>query len=131
MEAGSRLTRGGGLLAQRRGVSGEAAAARHLEGLGYAILDRNFKTRFGEIDMVARDGNTTVFVEVKRREAEGHGRAAEFVTPAKMRKVVNAARIYAARYGLSESPLRFDIIAIDVIGGNEQLVHHKGAFDAR
>jgi len=131
VEAGSRLRRGGGLLAQRRGASGEAAAVRHLEGLGYAILDRNFKTRFGEIDMVARDGKTTVFVEVKRREAEGHGRAAEFVTLAKMRKVVNAARVYAARYGLSESPLRFDVIAIDVIGGNEQLLHHKGAFDAR
>lgn len=104
---------------------------RHLEGAGYAILDRNFKTRFGEVDIVARDGRTTVFIEVKRREAQGHGRAAEFVSPAKMRRVVSAARIYAARHGLSESPLRFDVIAIDVIGGNEQLAHHKGAFDAR
>ena len=131
MEAGPRLRRGGGLLAQRRGVTGEDSAVRHLERAGYAILDRNFKTRFGEVDIVARDGQTTVFVEVKRREADGHGRAAEFVSPAKMRKVVNAARIYAARYGLSERPLRFDVIAIDVIGGNEQLLHHKGAFDAR
>lgn len=131
MEAGPRLRRGGGLLAQRRGASGEAAAVRHLEGLGYAILDRNFKTRFGEVDIVARDGRTTVFVEVKRREGDGHGRAAEFVSRAKMRKVVTAARMYTARHGLSESPLRFDVIAIDVIGGNEQLLHHKGAFDAR
>lgn len=131
MEEGPRLRRGGGLLAQRRGASGEDTAVRHLEGAGYAILDRNFKTRFGEVDIVARDGKTTVFVEVKRREAEGHGRAAEFVSPAKMRKVVSAARVYAARHGLSESPLRFDVITIDVIGGNEQLLHHKGAFDAR
>lgn len=131
MEAGPRLRRGPGLLARRRGALGEDSAVRYLESLGYAILDRNFTTRFGEVDIVARDGRTTVFVEVKRREAKGHGRAVEFVSPAKTRRVVQAARIYAARHGLSESPLRFDVIAIDVIGGNEQLLHHKGAFDAR
>ena len=100
------MRRGPGVLAQTRGTAGEDAAVAYLRGLGCVV-------------------------EVKRREAEGHGRAVEFVTLAKMRKVVNAARIYAARHGLSESPLRFDVIAIDVIGGNEQLLHHKGAFDAR
>ena len=131
MEAGSRVRRGPGALAHARGASGEDAAVRHLCGLGYAILDRNFKTRFGELDIVARDQKTTVFVEVKRRETTGHGTAADFVGPSKMRRVVGAARVYAAKHSLSEGLIRFDVIAIDVIDGREQLRHHKGAFDAR
>ena len=131
MEAGPRVRQGPGVLAHTRGTAGEDAAVAHLEGLGYAILDRNFKTRTGEIDIVAREQGTTVFVEVKRREATGHGTAAEFVSPRKMRRVVSAARLYAARHGLTESLIRFDVIAIDVIDGREQLRHHKGAFDAR
>jgi putative endonuclease len=131
VEAGPRVRRGPGVLAQARGNAGEDAAVRYLEGLGHVILDRNFKTRKGEIDIVARDQSTTVFVEVKRREAAGHGTAAEFVSPQKMRKVVSAARIYAARHGLTDRLTRFDVIAIDVIDGREQLRHHKGAFDAR
>jgi len=131
VEAGPRMRPGPGLLAQARGTAGEDAAVAHLQGLGYAILDRNFKTRAGEIDIVAREQKTTVFVEVKRREATGHGTAAEFVSYSKARKVVSAARIYAARHGLTESLIRFDVISIDVIGGREQLRHHKGAFDAR
>lgn len=131
MEAGPRVKRGPGVLAQTRGTAGEDAAVAHLIGLGYAILGRNFKTRAGEIDIVAREQKTTVFVEVKRRESLGHGTAAQFVGPSKMRRVVSAARIYAARHGLTESLIRFDVIAIDVIDGREQLRHHKGAFDAR
>ena len=125
------MRRGPGVLAQTRGTAGEDAAVAHLSRIGYAILDRNFKSRSGEIDIVAREGKTTVFVEVKRREATGHGAAAEFVSPSKMRKVVSAARLYAARHGLTDSLIRFDVIAIDVIDGREQLRHHKGAFDAR
>ena len=125
------MRRGPGLLAQAHGASGEDAAAAHLARLGYSILDRNFKTRTGEIDIVAREGATVVFVEVKRREAPDHGTAAEFVSPAKMRKVVSAARLWAAKHGLTDSLIRFDVIAIDVIDGREQLRHHKGAFDAR
>lgn len=131
MEAGPRVRRGPGVRARRSGEGGEEAAARYLSGLGYVILDRNFKTRFGEVDIVARDGPTTVYVEVKRRETPDHGSAAEYVSPSKMRRVVGAARIYAAKHGLSESPTRFDVIAIDVIAGHEQLRHHRGAFDAR
>lgn len=131
MEAGPRVKRGPGVLAQARGAAGEDAAVAHLTGLGYSILDRNFKARVGEIDIIARDQQTTVFVEVKRREAVGHGTAAEFVSPSKRRKVVSAARIYAARHGLTDHLIRFDVIAIDVIEGREQLQHHKGAFDAR
>lgn len=131
MEAGPRVRSNPGTLSQRRGRDGEDAAARYLTGLGYVILERNFKTRFGEIDIVARDGVAIVYVEVKRRESPDHGSAAEYVSPQKMRRVVGAARIYAAKQGLSESPTRFDVIAIDVTAGNEQLRHHRDAFDAR
>jgi putative endonuclease len=121
---------GPGVLAQSRGAEGEQAASKYLTDLGYIVIARNFKTRFGEIDIVARDGRTTVFVEVKRREATEHGSAAEFVKPAKIRRVISAARLYAAQNGLTQSLLRFDVIAIDVIQGREGLTHHKGAFDA-
>ncbi len=124
------MKRGPGFVAQQHGSAGEDAAVKHLKSLGYLIVERNFKTRFGEVDVIARDGKTTVFVEVKRRESGTHGRAAEFVSPAKMRKVVGAARVFAARHGLSESPIRFDVVAIDLIDGREQLRHHRGAFDA-
>lgn len=125
------MKRGPGVLAQARGAQGEETALRYLASLGYRILDRNFKTRAGELDIVAREGETTVFVEVKRRQSAGHGTAAEFVSPSKARKVVAAARIYASSRGLSDGPIRFDVIAIDVIDGREQLRHHRGAFDAR
>ncbi|MEO5761847.1 MAG: YraN family protein [Vicinamibacteria bacterium] len=124
------MNRGPGVLAHRRGSAGEDAAFAYLIGLGYVVLERNFKTRFGEIDIIARDQKTLVFVEVKRRENTDHGTAAEFVTRSKMRKVVGAARIYTARHGLSDNLIRFDVVAIDVIDGHEQLLHHKGAFDA-
>jgi putative endonuclease len=131
VEAGSNVRRGGGRLAQDRGAAGEGAAVAYLSRLGYLILDRNFRTRFGEVDIVARDRETTVFLEVKRREAMDHGSAAEFVNPAKMRRVVSAARVYAARKGLTDTSIRFDVIAIDVTSGHERIRHHKGAFDAR
>ena len=124
------MKRGPGVLAHRRGSAGEDAALKYLSGLGYLILGRNFKTRFGEIDIIARDAKTLVFIEVKRREDTRHGRADEFVSVSKARKVVGAARIYAAQHGLSDSLIRFDVVAIDVIDGREQLRHHKGAFDA-
>jgi putative endonuclease len=117
--------------AQRSGSIGEDAAARFLTRLGYEILGRNFKTRFGEVDIIARDGGTIVYVEVKRRESAHHGSAAEFVDPSKRARVAGAARIYAAKHHLSESSTRFDVIAIDGVAPNEQVRHHKGAFDAR
>lgn len=125
------MSRGPGLLAQARGLRGEDLAHRYLTGIGYLIIERNFKTRAGEIDLVARDRQTTVFVEVKRRESSEHGTAAEFVNPSKIRKVVSAARIYAAKNRLEQTPMRFDVVAIDVVDGREEIHHHKGAFDAR
>ena len=131
METGPRLKRGPGSRALESGSRGEDTAARLLTSLGFVILERNFKTRFGEVDIIARESKTIVYVEVKRREDSSHGSAAEFVSPSKMRKVVGAARIYAAKHGLSEALTRFDVITIDGTPENEQVRHHRGAFDAR
>jgi putative endonuclease len=108
------------------GRGGEDAACTYLEGRGFRILDRNVRSRTGELDIVARDGATLVFVEVKRRRSRGHGAAIEAVTRHKRRRIVAAARRYTASRGLSEQPIRFDVIAIDPDG----LRHERSAFDA-
>jgi putative endonuclease len=111
------------------GLPGEDAACRHLEAAGFRVLTRNFRCRAGEIDVVARDGETTVFVEVKHRRSASHGAGHESVTSGKRRRLVMAARLYAARYGLTESPLRFDVVSIDEEPGGPRVRHDRGAFD--
>jgi putative endonuclease len=103
-------------------------ASRHLEARGYAILERNFRCRSGEVDIVARLGEATVFVEVKERSADSHGAGHEAVTFGKRRRILRAARIYAASRGLSETPLRFDVISIDWASGAPHLRHDEDAF---
>jgi putative endonuclease len=120
--------RPGGPAGPSRGEPGEELACRHLSARGLRILARNFRCRLGEIDVVAQDGGTVVFVEVKERGGESHGSAAEAVTAAKRRKVVRAARQYAARHGLSESPTRFDVVAIDWGPDGPLVRHFAGAF---
>jgi putative endonuclease len=110
------------------GASGEGLACRHLESRGYAILARNFRCRSGEVDVVARSGDATVFVEVKERGSASHGGGHEAVTFGKRRRIVRAARIYAAARGLEEVPLRFDVISIDWSTGKPRIEHYEDAF---
>lgn len=77
---------------------------------------------------MAADRGTLVFVEVKERRGDSHGRAVEAVTARKRSRVVRAARIYAATKGLSESPIRFDVVAIDWSPEGPQLRHDEDAF---
>ena len=124
-----------GLVARLRGpaagADGEALACRHLQGQGYAIVARNFRCRSGEIDVVARDGEVTVFVEVKDRHGRSHGEGHESVTVGKRLRVVRAARLFAASRGLSESSIRFDVVSIDRAPGRPPAIRHdKGAFDS-
>ena len=113
----------------RAGLEGEDLACRHLAAQGYAILARNFRCRSGEVDVVARDGAVTVFVEVKHRRGSAHGAGHESVTFGKRRRIVRAARIFASARGLTESPLRFDVISIDEADGRQVIRHDRGAFD--
>lgn len=117
--------------APRPGEAGESLACRHLLSRGFVVLARNFRCRSGEVDVVAKDGETTVFVEVKERAGVSHGAAHDAVTLGKRRRIVRAARIYAAARGLSESPLRFDVVSIDWTDeGRPQIRHDAGAFDS-
>ena len=87
---------------QELGKSGEDLAVAELERRGYAILARRYRTRHGEIDVVARDGETTVFVEVKARTTAEFGTAAEAVTRSKQRRLVSMATDYLARHRLTD-----------------------------
>ena len=92
-----------------RGAQAEALAADYLMRHGLAIVARNFRTRFGEIDLIARDGKTLVFVEVRLRRSSAHGGAIESITAQKQARLVAAARGYLAALG-REPPCRFDAI---------------------
>jgi putative endonuclease len=114
-----------------RGARGEALACRRLEAAGLVVLERNYRCRSGEVDIVARDGDATVFVEVKERHGASHGEGHEAVTFAKRRRIIRAARLYAAAHGLSENPIRFDVVSIDWDGRDTpQIRHDRGAFDS-
>jgi putative endonuclease len=111
-----------------RGDAGEELACAHLRAQGMKVLARTYRCRAGEIDVVAQDGATLVFVEVKERGSDSHGAAVEAVTAEKRRRVVRAARMYAATNGQSESPIRFDVLAIDWSAEGPRVRHDAGAF---
>jgi putative endonuclease len=120
----------GGPSAPRPGQSGEDLACAFLASNGYRIRARNFRCRAGELDVVAERAGVTVFVEVKERRDSSHGFGFEHVTWAKRRRVLQAARLYAAQNALLESPLRFDVVSIDWKDGQPLVRHDEGAFDA-
>ena len=97
---------------QAVGSGAEERAAAFLQAQGLAIVDRNFRTRLGEIDLVARDGATLVFVEVRYRAGESYGGALESITAAKRRRIAAAANQYLARLG-AQPPCRFDVITFE------------------
>ena len=116
---------------QKLGKDGESKAVRELERRGYAVLARRYRTRHGEIDIVARDDETTVFVEVKARATDEFGKAAEAVTPWKQRRLVRMATDYLARNGVVNHRCRFDVVAIDDIGSpRETITVYSHAFEA-
>lgn len=95
---------------QEIGQAGEDAAARHLAAQGLRLVERNFRVRGGEIDLVCRDGPAVAFVEVRLRCGDAFGGAAASITPAKQARLVIAARHWMARHG--ERPCRFDCVLI-------------------
>lgn len=112
-------------MSREKGAQAEEAAARFLEDKGCVILDRNFRSKFGELDLVVRDGDTVAFVEVRSRSDASYGSARETVGPAKRRKIIKAAQYYIQRKVL-DCPMRFDVIAID----GSSIEHIPNAFDA-
>lgn len=94
------------------GISGENLACEALTRLGYAILARRYRTRVGEIDIVARDGGTVVFIEVKTRTSERFGRPADAVTAWKQRRIVLMAEHFLTRHHLHGRACRFDVVSV-------------------
>jgi len=94
------------------GNAGERAAARYLRRLGFTIVTRQFRNSFGEIDLIAIDGNWLVFVEVKTRRNELAGRPAEAVTPEKQRRLSRTAQAFIHQRRLHNYRSRFDVVAI-------------------
>ena len=111
------------------GETGENLACRELERRGYAILARRYRLRRGEIDIVARDGETTVFVEVKAREGLDFGAGGEAITALKRRRMAHVAVDYLARHGLTERPCRFDVVSIAFESPTPRIELYQNAFD--
>jgi len=95
-----------------RGVEGERAAAEFLISRGYRIVARNYRTRLGEIDLIAEDGCTLVFVEVKARLSDRFGGPAAAITRAKQARIARLAQQYLAARRLDGRPCRFDVVLI-------------------
>jgi putative endonuclease len=119
----------GRIWARMLGDRGERAAARYLRRRGLRIITRGYHTPWGEIDLVARDGNVLVFIEVKTRR---RGTPAEAVTPEKQRRLTLAALHFLRRHNLLEQRSRFDVVAIvwadDV--RPPRIEHIRDAFEA-
>ena len=115
----------------RLGQTGEDLAVEALRARGYAILDRRYRTRSGEIDIVARDGSTIVFVEVKTRESGRFGSPLEAITGWKRRKLSGLAIEYLSRRRLTDCPCRFDVVAVYEAEGRQTIEVVQGAFDGR
>ncbi len=96
------------------GLEGEEIACRELRRRGYRILDRRYRTRLGELDIVAREDQTIVFVEVKTRRSRRYGLAEEAVTRRKRDKLVTMATDYLARKALADRPCRFDVVGVEI-----------------
>jgi putative endonuclease len=114
---------------QSLGKIGEDLACEELQRRGYAILARRYRRRGGELDIVARDGRTIVFVEVKTREGCEFGAGAESVTRFKRRRMASVALDYMARNKLVECPCRFDVVSIAMGEPAPRIELYQNAFD--
>jgi putative endonuclease len=112
------------------GMTGEDLACEELEARGYSIVTRRYRVAAGEIDIVARDGATLVFVEVKARVSHEFGSAAEAVTSTKQRKLYRLATEYMAQHGITDCPCRFDVVSIHFDSGAPEIEIFQNAFDA-
>lgn len=115
--------------AARLGRQGERAAAALLTRAGLRVLARNWRAGRLELDLVCRDGDTLVFVEVKTRSTAAFGGPAAAVSPAKRRALSRAAQIWLDEHGDWDRPCRFDVVCVVRAGEALELEHYPHAFD--
>ena len=116
-----------GLLNRFIGKKGEDTATLFLKKKHYKILERNYRCRTGEIDIIAKDGSYVVFVEVKERKDDKLGMPSEYVTPSKQRKIISAARNYMTENEIVDLYCRFDVVEIC----GDEINHMENAFQAK
>lgn len=104
---------------KQTGSKGENLACKFLQKNGYKILERNFLIRGGEIDIIAKDGEVLVFVEVKARFSHEYGLPEESITPWKIKSLKKSALFYIQNKNLFDSPYRFDLVGIDYIDSSD------------
>lgn len=122
------LRRGRGLSNRRTGAWGEELALRYLTQRGYKLVERNYRTRYGELDLILRHDDTLVFVEVKLRRGVGFGDPLEAVTPRKQAAVRTLAERYLSERKPDFDAIRFDVVGILVGDGTRRIVHVEDAF---
>jgi putative endonuclease len=111
------------------GARGEQLAIDYLRSRGLRVLCRNWRCRFGEIDVVARDGKTTAFIEVKTRSGLNYGLPIEAVTEAKRKRIRQLAMMWLRHFGGPWAPIRFDVVSVLLEPDARPFVaHHRGVF---
>ena len=95
------------------GNLGEEAAVKALKKRGYKIAERNYRTKMGEIDIIAKDGEYTVFVEVRLRKSNDFGTPADTIDERKQQKIIKTAQYYAVENKIYDTPMRFDAVLIN------------------
>jgi putative endonuclease len=119
-------------MADRRkvlGAEGERAAEKYLRRQKYTILERNYRCPLGEIDLIALDGKTVVFIEVKTRTGERHGGPLEAVDARKQRQIGRVAQSYLLRHRLQNRTARFDVVGVSWDGTGIVCELVRNAFD--
>jgi putative endonuclease len=110
------------------GKAGEEAAVQYLCKHGYQILERNYRCRFGEIDLIARDGRTLAFIEVKTRRSQSYGPAAAAVTLKKQRHLIKASQVYLIERKKPDEFCRFDVVTVELDAQAPRIELIKDAF---
>lgn len=113
---------------RRTGLVGEEEAASYLIKKGYAILERNYRAGRGEIDIIIRDGDTLVFVEVKTKRQDRFGELEDWVDEKKQIQIGKVAAHYLQDQNLDGVDCRFDVVTVDYAGGEKKIKHIENAF---
>lgn len=111
------------------GKFGEDLAFEKIKGLGYKKIIRNYRCPLGEVDLIARDGDTLVFIEIKTRKSRSIGYAKEAVNDKKKRQLSKVALFYMKSNNLSEARARFDVVAVSLAGGEPRIEVVQNAFE--
>jgi putative endonuclease len=112
------------------GRRGEDEAARYLRGIGYRIVGRRERILRGDIDIVALDDRTVVFVEVRSRTDTAHGHPVETIGFQKQRRIADLANAYIHRHRLHDCSVRIDVVTVTFGAGRPVVEHYQNAFDA-